>query len=295
MSQEPLVSIYIPTHNRSLLLRQALESCLAQTYQKIEIIIVDDNSNDDTQSVCLEYTSRYKNIRSYKNNEALGACASRNFAIAHCNGEYVTGLDDDDLMLPHRIKDFVMNINNNYSFLCSTIIEKNPFGEFPARMQKQTICESDMKRKNYVGNQIFIRRQHLLNIGGYDTNMKAWQDFDLWLRLITSSGPALKIDNHSYIVNQSHDFQTITSSDTCGIGFQQFIAKHKALLSKSDIKSLRINDLANRNANISALDIITHLGPNTHSLKLLLVYLKQRFPSFTRAALLTQRMLHRSH
>lgn len=92
----PLVSVYIPTRNRSKLLHRAVHSVLEQSYDNFEVIIVDDGSTDETYTIAKELENQNKNIIVLRNEIARGACVSRNLAISHSKGEYITGLDDDD-------------------------------------------------------------------------------------------------------------------------------------------------------------------------------------------------------
>ena len=77
----PLVTIYMPTYNRSKILSRAIKSVLNQTHAELELIIVDDNSQDDTQDVIIDLQRRDSRITYIRNNKNLGACQSRNKAI----------------------------------------------------------------------------------------------------------------------------------------------------------------------------------------------------------------------
>jgi tetratricopeptide (TPR) repeat protein len=95
-----LVSIIIPTYNRSQLLRLTVESVLAQTYPNIEIIVVDDGSTDDTARVMEQYTGRITYIK--QDNQGPGGALETGFQGA--SGEYINFLDHDDLMMPTKIE-----------------------------------------------------------------------------------------------------------------------------------------------------------------------------------------------
>lgn len=99
-----LVSIIIPTHNRSGLLPETLQSALSQDYPKIEIIVVDDHSTDDTKKKVEEFinTNKCHNI-SFIKNEGRGACWARNTGIKNAKGDYFQFFDDDDIMEPNFI------------------------------------------------------------------------------------------------------------------------------------------------------------------------------------------------
>ena len=98
---EPLVSIIIPTYNRSAFLPAALNSVLAQDYQAKEIIVVDDGSTDDTVEVCNKYPVKYFR------QENRGGSAARNLGVAHCSGELLNFFDDDDLCAAGSVRERV--------------------------------------------------------------------------------------------------------------------------------------------------------------------------------------------
>ena len=102
----PLVSIYIPTKNRLKLLKRAINSVRAQTYPNTEIIIVDDGSTDGTKEY-LKTLEKESNIVVIYRDKSYGATDARNLAIKKSKGDFLTGLDDDDFILPDRIEYFV--------------------------------------------------------------------------------------------------------------------------------------------------------------------------------------------
>lgn len=104
MSPRPipnLVSTIIPVYNRPQLLREAVESVLAQTHRPIEVVIVDDGSDDETPKVASELATGWPEVRYVRqNNEGPGP--ARNRGLAEANGEFVQFLDSDDLLLPEK-------------------------------------------------------------------------------------------------------------------------------------------------------------------------------------------------
>lgn len=95
-----LVSVVIPTYNRADLLCEALESVFAQTYKDLEVIVVDDGSNDNTGEVLAEFGNRIQAVRLGRS----GISAARNAGINAATGEYLAFLDSDDLWLPTKIE-----------------------------------------------------------------------------------------------------------------------------------------------------------------------------------------------
>jgi len=99
-----LVSAIIPTHNRADLLERAIESVLDQTWENLELVIVDDASDDKTPQFLKSLSDQHKNLKVIRNQESKGAAASRNIAIQNAKGDFIAGLDDDDFWRPNRIE-----------------------------------------------------------------------------------------------------------------------------------------------------------------------------------------------
>ena len=106
----PTVSVIIPTHNRLQMLKRAIRSVLTQTYEHFELIVVDDNSTDDTEAVVASFEDN--RLRYFKHDVNKGASAARNTGIKHANGEYIAFLDDDDEWLPTKLEKQVHVIQN---------------------------------------------------------------------------------------------------------------------------------------------------------------------------------------
>jgi len=113
MSDQPLVSIIIPTYNRAHLIGETLDSVLAQTYDNWECIIVDDGSSDNTDEVIGEYTKKDTRFKYYHRPEEHlpGGNGARNYGFKMSEGEYVNWLDSDDLFSENKIEEQVKLIN----------------------------------------------------------------------------------------------------------------------------------------------------------------------------------------
>jgi len=98
----PEVSIVIPTHNHAVLIGEALESVFSQTYRDYEIIVVDDNSIDDTAGVLQPLIK--KGLIRYIHQQKQGVSAARNRGILEANGRYIAFLDSDDLFEPKKLE-----------------------------------------------------------------------------------------------------------------------------------------------------------------------------------------------
>ena len=234
----PFISIYIPTKNRFTLLQRAVQSCLAQSYQSFEIIVVDDGSTPEVQLQLQQFAQQTPKMKLLVNAVSVGAGAARNQAIAIAEGEFITGLDDDDEFTAERLQEFVANWTGADSFLSTGY----QFYTGPAQMLRSarkamTITADDLLMVNLVGNQVFTKTSYLRHIGGFDPQLVACQDYDVWIRLTQSFGAGRRLANFSYIVHQEHELERISNPERRLTGHQQLIDKHRLLWTAAQLRS----------------------------------------------------------
>ena len=119
MKFQPKISIIIPVYNGENYLRESIESAINQTYKNIEIIVVNDGSNDDnkTENIALSYGSKVKYIKK-KNG---GVASALNLGIEKMTGDYFSWLSHDDLYTPNKIKnqvDILEKIEDKETLIC---------------------------------------------------------------------------------------------------------------------------------------------------------------------------------
>ena len=98
----PLISVIVPVYNVSEYVRRCIESVEYQTYQPLEVILVDDGSTDGSREICDELENEFDNIRLFHTSNH-GLSAARNFGMKHVSGEYVVFVDSDDAICPQHI------------------------------------------------------------------------------------------------------------------------------------------------------------------------------------------------
>ncbi|MFT4901890.1 MAG: glycosyltransferase involved in cell wall biosynthesis [Lentimonas sp.] len=98
---DPLVTIIIPAYNSASTIRETLDVCSAQTWRRLQIIVVDDGSEDDTAAVVESHTDQRVQLMLQPNG---GACRARNVGLHHAQGEFVQFIDADDTMEPNKIE-----------------------------------------------------------------------------------------------------------------------------------------------------------------------------------------------
>lgn len=211
-----LVTIYIPTFNRLKLLKRALSSVLNQTYKNLDIIVIDDNSNDGTKEYLSNMAIKDNRVRYFLKDKNSGASISRNIAIREAKGYFITGLDDDDYFESNRIEEFIKNWKTkplNTVALASFYKVNTKMGikKTNSFFRRKILRFDDLLLTNEVGNQVFSTTEFFRDIRGFDESLKCWQDLELWLRIL-KQGNIYRIKNYSYVIDVSHDVPRIGNS-----------------------------------------------------------------------------------
>jgi len=207
-SETELISCVIPTHNRQELLKRAIESVITQTYKNLEIIVVDDASQDNTESVVNEYIKRDSRIKYYKNNKPLGVSGARNVGIQAAKGEFIAFLDDDDEWSERKISRQMRALENYAAVLCSS---KTTWSKTETQYDKPFIELVDLKKGTIfgAGSSLLVRVPIMKNLL-FDEKLDKGEDWDLLIRLSTNNIIVFLKDtlvfcddgNHSRITNQ---------------------------------------------------------------------------------------------
>ena len=192
---KPLVSVVIPTYNSEKTIIECLESVRLQTYNKLEIIIVNDGSIDNTLKILKIYKSKYPdfnlNIFTIKNS---GPSAARNFGINQSHGEFIAFLDSDDKWVPEKIeKQIACFINNpNIHLLgCETVIGKIKHYSKPKIIY---ISKYQLLFKNYFHTPCVIIRREVLNKMKFNESQKYSEDYYLWLQIAFENYTCAKLN-----------------------------------------------------------------------------------------------------
>lgn len=196
MKDHILVSAVITTCQRELkYLRRAVESVLNQDYKNIELIIIDDSpSGDSVRENVAEYCNSLqdKNVVYSQNQKQLGACASRNRGLHLSKGTYIAFLDDDDEWLPNKISMQLDQLEatpraglvySDFWLIAESTGEKRRYSKTSHPYQGNVYDE--IIRGNFIGSTSvpLIKKDVLLQIGGFDVEQPAMQDWDVWIRI----------------------------------------------------------------------------------------------------------------
>lgn len=230
---EPLVTVYLPTRNRKISLKRAIESVLKQTWPSIELIVVDDASDDDTTDLLSEFP-KSASLQVIRNDSPIGAAASRNLVITRANGTFITGLDDDDRWMPRRIELMLNEFQENYSGVSSD--DLMDYGKRLIRWKKRKlITHRDLLYYNCAGNQLLTKTEYLQNLGGFDESLSSAQDYDLWIRLTEAYGPIVNAPYLLQTVDMRSERESITTSGRKIEGYRACFEKHRSKMTPKQV------------------------------------------------------------
>jgi glycosyltransferase involved in cell wall biosynthesis len=198
-----LVSVIVPTYNSGNYLEACLKSIKNQSYEKIELIVVDNNSKDNTKEVAQKYTNHIYN-------QGPERTAQRNFGVKQSLGDYVLIIDSDMELSKDVVKACVEAITANNS-LKALIIPEESFGQgFWAQCKK-------LERSFYSGIDWqeaarFFEKRAYEAVGGYDESLTGWEDYDLPNRVESKYGKK-SIARVKYLIY--HNEQKISLGRSC--------------------------------------------------------------------------------
>ncbi len=183
MAAAPLVSVIVPCHNHGAYLEEAVDSALQQTYPRVEVVIVDDGSQDPATLDLLNSHPWPSQVRVFFI-PGQGPSVARNVAITQAQGEYILPLDADDKIAPTYIEKalavFIADPQVGIVY-CRAQFFGGREGEWPL----PEFAFPDILLGNTIFNCSLFRRSDWQNVGGYNPNMVwGWEDYDLWLSLL---------------------------------------------------------------------------------------------------------------
>jgi glycosyltransferase involved in cell wall biosynthesis len=242
-----LVSIIIPCFNASRWLSEAIDSCLQQTYSNIEIIIIDDDSTDNSLEIIKMYGAKYSNKIKWRSIPHSGGNHCRNLAISLSHGEYIQFLDADDYILPEKIErqvkflettdadvvygDWRYQHHNSDGTIQLSNIEISGI--------QNDILESLLATWWVAVASLLYKRKAVEKSDGWDESLPAVQDRDFFLSVVIN-GAKVKYQAGCYSIYRRYGDVTVS---TCSK--PRWIACHCLVLEKTESKLLELKRLSN--------------------------------------------------
>jgi glycosyltransferase involved in cell wall biosynthesis len=188
----PLVSIVIPVYNGSNYLQCAIDSALEQDYDKIEVVVVNDGSTDNTEEIIKSYGNKIK----YLSKENGGVATALNMAIQNSNGVYISWLSHDDYYLSNKISrqvkelENIQNRENIIPYCIAKIIDQinNTNINYIPYKKDFVLSKYDSVKSLFLhhihGCSLLIPKQAFYNVSFFNSKLLITQDYDLWFRFI---------------------------------------------------------------------------------------------------------------
>ncbi len=193
MIEAPTVSVVIPAYNAAWCVRRAIDSVLAQDFQGVETIVVNDGSTDDTRSVLASFGTRIRVVDKPNG----GMSSARNAGIAASNGRYIAFLDADDRWLPNKLLRQVELLEHRpeLAFCAATALLEDPEGRAVgiwsgSDQHSATVADIFCGHASVAGgaSAVVARTALVKELGGFDPALAGAEDTDMWIRLAARGG-----------------------------------------------------------------------------------------------------------
>lgn len=217
MNYNPLVTIVIPVYNGANFVAQAIESALNQTYNNLEILVINDGSPDNSEEIIMPYTDRVTYIKK----ENGGVSTVLNIAIEKMNGKWLSWLSHDDLYMPEKISKQIMKLNELISVHGEENVEKfvlscqdkriDENGNFlprggtvhPEYSDNYELIAKEVADYTIGGCTVLAARSAYKSVGGFDEKNRTISDADMWFKLM-SKGFTFVFDNEPLVLSRYH-------------------------------------------------------------------------------------------
>lgn len=199
------ITVLLPVYNAEQFIAESVTSILQQTYRYFTLLIIDDGSTDRTGTILEELAAQDLRIELYRR-ENRGLVATLNEGLALCRTELIVRMDADDIAMPERlaIQKAYMDAHPEIAVCGSSIIihEYDKVYDFPEKtaFDVQSLFHSPLAHPSVI-----FRKSIIMRVGGYDINMPAAEDYDLWVRLLSAGfhianipAPLLRYRIHPY-------------------------------------------------------------------------------------------------
>lgn len=199
---DKLVSVNITTYNRAHLIERCLNSVVRQSYSKMEIIVVDDCSTDNTFEIVDKYMQKDNRVKYFRHDINEGNARARNTALKMCCGYYVAFMDDDDEWIDHhkiekQIRAFENQKNANVGIICTNVRLYSDANTFKDKIieRPRNLMKAILKGNSIIYNStVMTKRSIMMEVDGFDEKLKRGIDSDFYRNIIVSF-------NYNVIIN----------------------------------------------------------------------------------------------
>ena len=185
MFEDKLVSIIMPAYNSERFIKESIDSVILQSYSFWELIVINDNSTDNTEEIVNEYCNLDSRIKLYRNDSINGAANARNVALHLSKGKYIAFLDSDDIWLERKLE-LQVNILDSGGFGAShsSYIRIDETGKKINEINcRGVVSYANQLKTNCIPNLTGIYNREV--VGLVMQNNVGHEDYDMWLRILS--------------------------------------------------------------------------------------------------------------
>ena len=242
------VSVLVPTYNNAHFLDETIQSVLNQTFTDFELIIVDNQSTDNTDAVVAPYL-RDPRVQYYKNDTNIGMVGNWNQCLAYAQGTYIKFLCSDDKFHPQLLEKFVavmeahpqVAIVSSYREYFGLQRFKPELPPFSGLRPGKEVIYLSLEKWNWIGEPTTVMfRRAGLQVGHFKTDYRYFPDWDMWLRLLTTGDcymipetlsyfrlhanqvTALVLQNSSNLFEEYYFFKAAKEKNEYHLNFDEF-------------------------------------------------------------------------
>jgi len=188
--RDGLISVIMPCYDSAAYLRHAIESVLEQSYRNVELLIVDDGSNDGSPAIASRLAQEHANRITLLRTNRAGPYPARNAGLARARGEFVAFLDADDYWSPQFLEKLHSALTGSNAVLAycgwqnigATDRSNEPY--VPPDLEQGDKLELLLRAASpWPIHAALVRRAVIDEVGGFDTSLATCMDYDLWLRI----------------------------------------------------------------------------------------------------------------
>ena len=235
MNTNPIVTVVMPCYNDGCYIQESVAAVKAQTYPEIELIIVDDGSDDPKTLSALAELQKEDRITVLRANH-IGPSSARNTGIAAAKGKYILPLDSDDTIDPTYIEKAVKVLETRDD-IGVVYCQADLFGAQTGRWDLPNYSREAMLFDNIVFVTALFPKELWQKVGGFNTNMKdGMEDYDFWLSILETGKEIYQIPEvlfHYRIKEQSRTSQFQKEPSSIKATYHQLLNNHKQFLLKN--------------------------------------------------------------
>ena len=191
----PLISVILATYNGSRFLWEAIESVLYQDYNNLELIVIDDSSTDiEVWNILERYKKEDSRISSYRNDKNMERSYSKNLWVTKALWEYIAFIDDDDIWHARKLSKQMISLrkDTNLAIIWTHARFIDEWGKIlwetnHLKINPKDISENILFTNQFIHSSVVLKKEVFLSVWGFSTVMNLCEDYDLWLRILSSS------------------------------------------------------------------------------------------------------------